>query len=124
MFPANTLKQILIIDDDQDFSELFTILLELEGYHVINAPNAVDAVALLQCQIMDLIVTELKYSFLDGFQFLKWLREDVNISTPVLVLTATVEKGLKKRLLNSGASSVLFKPANDHVILNEIEKLI
>ncbi len=59
----------------------------------------------------DLIVLDLKMPGMDGFDFLKWLRQQAEfLSLPVLVFTRSTKEEDKVRAINQGASGYFVKP--------------
>ena len=60
-----------------------------------------------------IIVLDLKMPRMDGFEFLKWLRQDEKFSaTPVLVFSASISREDKSRAMAEGASSYFVKPSS------------
>jgi DNA-binding response OmpR family regulator len=59
----------------------------------------------------DLIVMDLELPVMDGFDFLKWLRQQANfLLLPVLVFTRSTSEEDKVRALNQGATGYFTKP--------------
>jgi CheY-like chemotaxis protein len=59
----------------------------------------------------DLIVLDLKMPGMNGFDFLKWLRQQAEfLSLPVLVFTRSTDEEDKVRAINEGASGYFIKP--------------
>ena len=66
----------------------------------------------------DLIVLDLKLPVMDGFDFLKWLRQQANfLLLPVLVFTCSASDEDKVRAINQGATGYFRKP-------NDFESLV
>lgn len=60
-----------------------------------------------------IIVLDLKMPRMDGFEFLKWLRQNQSFSAlPVLVFTASISREDKSRAMKEGANSFFIKPAS------------
>ena len=68
-------KAVLLINDEPDFLEAVSAVLAAEGYPVVTAANAVEALEHLQDMQPVLIVAEFRLPDADGFQFLVQLRE-------------------------------------------------
>jgi len=63
--------------------------------------------------IPQIIVLDMKMPRMDGFEFLRWLRQEERFSAiPVLVFTASISREDKSRALAEGASSFFVKPSS------------
>lgn len=87
--------QILVVDDDAHILQLVTIYLTREGYQVLCAENAQQALALLEGNLPDLAVVDVMMPGMDGFTLTETLTQDYDI--PVLLLTAKGELEDKER---------------------------
>jgi two-component system, chemotaxis family, chemotaxis protein CheY len=83
---------VLVVDDDRDVRELLAELLAQEGYHVIMAASAEEALARLETVIPDLIVSDLMMPGMDGAELLARLGSDARYAAiPTILLTAAGE---------------------------------
>jgi CheY-like chemotaxis protein len=83
---------VLLVDDDRDVRELLAELLTQEGYHVIMAANAEEALARLETVIPDLVVSDLMMPVMDGAELLARLSSDARYAAiPTILLTAAGE---------------------------------
>jgi two-component system, OmpR family, response regulator RpaA len=82
-------QRIFAIDDDPAILELVTSNLEMQGYLVDSADNAIDGLALINQNPPSLIILDLMMPNLDGFTACQRLRQnDKTKEIPVLMLTA------------------------------------
>lgn len=100
---------ILVIEDEPDVRESIKEILEIEGFTVATAGNGEEALTLLQSGTRTcLILLDLMMPIMDGWQFLKILKEkhqDVFSTIPVIVVSAaadltTVEQQYSCRVMN------------------------
>ena len=77
--------KILVVDDDVHILQLVNIYLTNEGYQVLLAENAKQALALLEGNLPDLAVVDVMMPGMDGFTLTEYLTQDYDI--PVLLLT-------------------------------------
>ncbi len=85
------MANILIVDDEPDVRELFNITLKMAGHATETAKDGMEAKDYLASNdAPDLIVLDLMMPRLDGFGFLKHIREDLK-TTPLRVLVATAK---------------------------------
>lgn len=100
---------ILVIEDEPDVRESIKEILEIEGFRVATAGNGEEALTLLQSGTRTcLILLDLMMPVMDGWQFLKILKEkhqDVFSTIPIIVVSAaadltTVEQQYSCRVMN------------------------
>ncbi len=103
--------KVLAIDDDPAILELVTSNLEIQGYLVDAADNAVDGIAKAVQNLPNLIILDLMMPGLDGFTACQRLRQnDKTKDIPVLMLTALSRTEDKVTGFDSGADDYLTKP--------------
>jgi CheY-like chemotaxis protein len=80
---------ILVVDDEHDIRTLLRDQLELEGFRVLEAGRALDAVEIARERQPDLITMDLMLPDLDGFEAIRLLRDMASTrETPVVILSA------------------------------------
>jgi two-component system chemotaxis response regulator CheY len=120
--PGARQKCILVVDDEDAIREAVAETLELEGYHVERAHDGLQALIKLRASRPDAIVLDLMMPVMDGWTFLRHLREEPLASgTPVVVMSAY-------RMLESTAPDLevqawLPKPFDLDVLLVTVERL-
>ncbi|MCS0791419.1 response regulator transcription factor [Cytobacillus firmus] len=100
--------KILVVDDDVNIQKLVTIHLNREGYQVLRANNAQEALELLEEQTADLAVVDVMMPGMDGFELTRLLTNDFGI--PVILLTAKGQLGDKEQGFLSGSEDYIVKP--------------
>ncbi|WP_370223000.1 response regulator transcription factor [Cytobacillus sp.] len=100
--------KILVVDDDVNIQKLVTIHLNHEGYQVLRASNAQEALALLEEQTADLAVVDVMMPGMNGFELTRLLTDDFGI--PVILLTAKGQLGDKEQGFLSGSEDYIVKP--------------
>jgi two-component system, chemotaxis family, chemotaxis protein CheY len=76
MSPINSFLRILIVDNDAVSRASMGLLLSGEGYHVSQAANSEQAIALFRHRPFDLVITELNLEGKDGFELIAELRRE------------------------------------------------
>lgn len=118
-------NKILIIEDEKNMREILKILLEGEGYDVVEAPDGRTGIEQLRKDIYDLIITDIKMPGDDGFAVLREAKE-VSPETLVIMITAfgTTESAVEAMKL--GAYDYIHKPFKIDeirlVVKNALEK--
>ena len=109
---------ILLIEDQAAMRENLALMLQMEGYMVVEAENGKIGVEKARKQIPDLILCDVMMPELDGFGVLQALRADSATATiPFIFLTAKGEKLDQRAGMNLGADDYLVKPvARDEVL--------
>ena len=65
------MNPILDIDDEKSLREFLTIMLENEGYEVVSADSGQKAVALIEKNVFDLVITDIRMRQSNGIDVLK-----------------------------------------------------
>lgn len=114
-------KRILIVDDLRALREMMDMILTAAGFDVVQAVDGFDALAALQRDGADLIVTDINMPRLDGMGLIERLRsEPQHQATPILVITAE-ENVLKRHCAReAGATGWLIKPFTPVELLEAI----
>lgn len=118
--------KILIVDDEPANVALLEDMLEEAHYTRVqslsDSRHAMEATAEFK---PDLILLDLMMPHIDGLTILEHLRSTpAEILLPVIVLTADVEGGTRRRALAAGASDFLLKPLDQFEVLLRIGNLL
>lgn len=101
--------RILVVDDDENLCELLRMHLAAAGYEVGTAHDAISAGYQVLKNPPDLILSDVKMPFMDGFEFIAALKADATLPyIPVIFLTS-IEDG-DSRGKELGAVAYLIKP--------------
>ncbi len=121
-----TRGRVLIVDDAPVVRLSMRRLLEAAGYSVEAAEDGVSALALLESDDFDVVVTDLRMPRLDGFGVLESVKaQQLGIEVIILTGTHAGDMGSALRALRLGAHDFLTKPpaAPEEVILT-IERAV
>ncbi|WAL61418.1 response regulator transcription factor [Thermocoleostomius sinensis] len=103
--------QLLLVDDEPGLREAVKAYLEEEGFTVHVASNAREGWELLQQISPELVISDIMMPQVDGYQFLKQMREDPRFeSLPVVFLTARGMTSDRIQGYNAGADAYISKP--------------
>jgi two-component system chemotaxis response regulator CheY len=110
-------SNILVVDDDANMRELLRIHLGNAGYEVCTAEDGIAAGYGVLRQRPDLIISDVNMPYLDGFEFIAAMREEVTLRTvPVIFLTTAAEGEYRGKEL--GAVGYLPKPVRADRLLS------
>lgn len=102
--------RVLIVEDNRDICENIAEYLERHNYILDFAYDGVSAINLVQSNPFDVVVLDLMLPGMDGLRFCQKLRNDIEIATPVLMLTARDTLDDKLKGFAAGADDYLVKP--------------
>ncbi|PIE47296.1 MAG: DNA-binding response regulator [Gammaproteobacteria bacterium] len=122
-------KQILIIEDDPDLSELISDYLKMNYYDVVTAGTAKDGLNILDTKERDinLIVLDLMLPDMDGMQVCQTIRNSKNSAinkVPIVMLTAKGDTTDRVLGLEMGADDYMPKPFEPRELLARIRAVL
>lgn len=80
------MRNILLVDDDQDLRDLYTLLLEQDGFTVTGARDGEEALARVSGLSPDLIITDVTMPRMNGLELCRRLHQDERLRRiPVLI---------------------------------------
>jgi two-component system cell cycle response regulator DivK len=116
-------KRILVVEDDPDNRRIVAKVLSVEGYHVIEATDGIEALAQARAERPDLILMDLALPNVDGWEATRQLKSDPETrSIPVVALTAVAMRGDEEQARAAGCDDYLPKPARPAAIREVVKK--
>lgn len=117
--------QVLLVDDEPGLREAVQAYLEDSGFAVDVAGNAQEGWQLLQQKLPDLVISDVMMPQVDGYQFLKQMREDPRFkSLPVVFLTARGMTSDRIQGYQAGCDAYLPKPFDPDELVAIVENLL
>ena len=114
----------MVIDDERNMCEALRILLEGRGYSVTTSGDGRSAIQrLVEGEVVDLVITDLKMPGKDGMDVLTSLRE-THRSIPVILITAygTIDSAVEA--MKIGATDFITKPFDKEELCNIVAKAL
>ena len=99
----------LVVEDEKHLNRMISEAILDEGYSVDSCFNALEALELCECAQYDVIVLDIMMPKMDGFEFVRRIREN-GCKTPVVYLTSRDSVSDKVRGLESGGDYYMVKP--------------
>ncbi len=117
------METILIVDDEKNYLVVLSAFLSEEGYEAITADNVERALEIVESTDLDLVLTDMKMSPMDGIALLKRVKERVP-DLPVVMMTAygTVEKAVEA--IQLGAFNFILKPFQNETLKQIVHKAV
>ncbi len=103
------MHRVLIVDDEKSMREFLSIVLKKEGCDVTVAAHGPEALSLIDKEIFDLVISDIKMPGLSGIDLLKAVKA-VSPSTIVLMMTAFASTETAVEAMREGAYDYLTKP--------------
>ncbi len=104
-----SLKQILIVEDEEIARDVLIQAIETLGYGAIGAINGRHALEQLAQHQIDLVLTDIYMPELNGLELLRQLRDDGN-EIPVILITGFDAEEAKQVAEDCHAAALLLKP--------------
>lgn len=101
---------ILVVDDDREIVESTAIFLANEGYKVLKAYDGMEALEIINREVVHLVILDVMMPRLDGIRATLKIREEKNI--PIIIVSAKSQDTDKILGLNTGADDYITKPFN------------
>jgi two-component system response regulator PilR (NtrC family) len=117
--------KILVADDEQSMREFLDIMLKKEGYKVSLASNGEEVVKLVDNDLFDLVLLDIRMPKLDGISALKKIKA-IAPETVVIMITAYASADTAIKAMKEGAYDYITKPFKVEeiklIIKNALEK--
>jgi DNA-binding response OmpR family regulator len=122
----DTKGKVLIVDDEPDIVEFIEAVLEKEGYQVVSAESADDALQNIESGKPDLIILDLKLPGVSGFDLCKILKsKDETSDIPLVILSGKYLRPEDKvQALDIGADDYITKPFYGGELLARIKAVL
>ena len=115
-------RNILVVEDDRNISELIHMYLVKEGFDVRIAADGGKAIEEFQKQVPDLILLDIMLPVMDGWAVCAKIRETSKV--PIIMLTAKSEVFDRIQGLEMGADDYIVKPFEMKEVLARIEAVL
>ena len=114
-------RTALVIEDDLRSAELIRVQLEAEGFRVLHAPDPIAALAIVRDQPLALIMLDLMFPGMDGWELLAHVKSDAELATiPVVIISILADRS---RGLALGAAAVMQKPFTRRELSSSLQTL-
>ncbi len=102
---------VMVIEDHPDQRELLEIVLQKEGYRVVPAANGVEALAKLEKEPAQVILSDVMMPKMDGFELMRKIRSNPLFKNVYIILiTARIQERDRVQGLDLGADDYITKP--------------
>ena len=116
------MSRILIVEDEESFSDPLSYLLEKEGFEVTVAADGNEALSVFERDSADLILLDLMLPGMSGTEVCRQVRQRSNV--PVIMLTAKDSEIDKVVGLELGADDYVTKPFSPREMVARVKSLV
>ena len=114
-------KKVLVTDDDLGIRKFYEIELKREGYDVILASNAQEALASMKDDQPDLVIMDIRMPGMDGVQTMELMLEENN-ELPVIINSAY--SSYKDNYMSWSADAYLVKSSDTTELKSTVRSLL
>ncbi len=122
--PFMDTKRILLVDDDDLLRELMCMVLETEGYELVECTDGRQGLDALRGGRFDLLIVDLRMPVMDGARFLAEAGRSGAELPPVIVFSGNSDQDVYDTLAGLPVRLVLRKPVDPDAMLEAIRSLI
>lgn len=126
MQEGEKVKNILVVDDQDNIRRLIEISLRGDDRHIYGVDSGEKAIDFAQREKLDLIILDVVMpEGMDGFEALQILKTDPQTQNcPVVMLTARTLESDRNRAFESGASDYITKPFKVELLQQKVRKIL
>ena len=115
-------RNILVVEDDRNISELIRMYLEKEGFEVRSAYDGGKAIEEYDKQAPDMVLLDVMMPEIDGFEVCRRLRKESMV--PIIMITARGEDYDKIMGLDIGADDYVIKPFSAPEVMARVRAVL
>ncbi|MBF4516745.1 response regulator [Flavobacterium sp. ANB] len=116
--------KILLCEDNVLNQKLVKNVIHNFGFELDIAENGEEAIALLSKNKYDLVLMDLQMPVKDGYQTTLYIRNEMNLSIPIIAMTAHSLAGEQERCYTVGMNAYVAKPFKQTVLLQAIKSVL
>ena len=114
-------KRIIVVDDDQAILDSTKEILELEGYEVVTAASAMDALAYIENEFFNLALFDIKLPDMEGTELLERAHK-LRPGMKKIMVTGYASLENSVISLNAGADAYILKPVDPDMLLAKVKE--
>ncbi|GAB4505084.1 MAG: response regulator [Anaerolineales bacterium] len=117
--------RILVVDDNEMNRKMVSAILSKEGYEIVTAPDAANALHTLDAGAPDLAILDVMMPDMDGFELCRQLRHRPDTAAiPIIILTALSELDERLKAFEAGADDFMAKPFQPQELAARVKVLL
>lgn len=122
---ADRKHKVLLVEDNEDNRIIYTTMLRVTGYEVLEAVDGPSGVATARAELPDIVLMDISLPGFDGYEATRMLKaEPSTAAIPIVALTAHALASDRERAVAAGAVGYLAKPIEPRGVVAEVRRLI
>jgi two-component system chemotaxis response regulator CheY len=120
-----TKHKILVVDDSEFVRSYHAHILEQAQFETVTAVDGADGLEKLFSGSIDLILTDINMTRMDGYEFIRRVRAETRYrSLPVIIVSTESEARDKIRGFQAGANLYIVKPCAPETMLEHVRMIL
>ncbi len=117
-------KKIVLAEDNSMLSMVLKFRLEKEGFELLVAADGKEALDLIEQHNPELILTDIMMPFISGLEVISYVRNKLNLQTPIVVFSAAGQEKIVLQAFDLGATDFMTKPLSPNELVLRIKRLL
>ncbi|WOD42779.1 response regulator transcription factor [Hwangdonia lutea] len=119
-----TKHKIVIAEDNPTLLLLLKFKLENEGFELLTASDGKEAMALVENQNPDLVLTDIMMPFNDGLEVISHIRNKLKKETPVIIFSTAGQEQMVLKAFELGANDFMPKPFSPEELIVRVKRFL
>lgn len=115
-------RKVMVVDDSKSLRKLTSIILEKNGFEVIQCENGVQVLEVLDSMSVDLIIMDIEMPIMNGIDVSEKIRQSTHhyANVPIIAHTGDSSPTALERIKSAGISDYIIKPADKNKLIEKI----
>lgn len=113
-------KDILVVEDNQMNAIVVSSFLKRHQVNITIVENGKDAIEILEKQSFDAILMDVQMPIIDGIEGTKIIRGELNLTIPIIGLSANALSSSKNECINAGMDDYITKPFDEERLIESL----
>ena len=116
---------VLVVDDEEMTRKLLRLMLERDGFVIVEAEDGLEALDMIKREMPDIIIMDVMMPNMDGFSACQALRNKPETAEiPIILLSARAQTEAIRAGLSAGANRYMTKPISKPELVQTIRDLL
>jgi DNA-binding response OmpR family regulator len=116
--------KILICEDEELTRMAIAFDLKEQGYEIITAEDGFEAMSKMEKEKPDLVISDIAMPYLSGFELLNYMKNKVDNSKPVILVSGLNEKEIISTAIKLGADAFITKPIHKGEVSAKVQEVL
>jgi DNA-binding response OmpR family regulator len=121
---SNTVKKIMVVDNEPDIVDLTRTVLEIGGYQVIPAYSGEECLKKIEDEDVDLILLDIMMPGMSGWDVFNRIKDKYDSVKVAFMSVLEISDKRKQVLLDEGLSDYIMKPFDKDTLLDKVDSIL